>query len=37
MLPVSEPSSKGTRTITPTPAASTAGNSSSSGLWSKTL
>ena len=37
MRPVSAPSSNGTRTITPTFAASTAGKSSSSGLWSKTL
>ena len=35
--PVSAPSSNGTRTITPTRAASTAGKSASSGLWSKTL
>ncbi len=35
--PVRPPSSSATRTITPTPCSSQAGNSSSSGDWSKTL
>ena len=37
MRPVSEPSSNGTRTITPTSCSGRRASSSSSGLWSKTL